>query len=76
MAKSKKLSWSLYYSDNSPSLSLYVSLPLPPYHGTFTYKHSKKNIELSAGKFLKFTHTIQGYLRFTVTRLNLEQVFQ
>ena len=24
MAKSKKLSWSLYYSDNSPSLSLYV----------------------------------------------------
>ena len=30
MAKSKKPSWSLYYSDNSPSLSLYAPLPPPP----------------------------------------------
>ena len=30
MAKSKKPSWSLYYSDNSPSLSLYVPSPPPP----------------------------------------------
>ena len=72
MAESKKPSWSLYYSDNSlyPSHFMSPSPPPPQYQcwsqGTFTYKHSKKNIELTVGKFLNFTHTIQEYLRFNV----------
>ena len=70
MAESKKPSWSLYYSDNSPSLSLYAPPP-PPHINVEVMAHShtntpRKNIELTVGKFLKFTHTIQEYLRFNV----------
>ena len=44
MAKSKKPSWSLYYSDNSPSLSLYVlkvSHPPPPPRKNITRRHAE-----------------------------------